>query len=676
MIFTRLTITDFGVYQGVNEFDLRPRVVNGQMLPLVIFGGKNGAGKTTILEAIRLCLYGRSALGPRIRRVDYETYIEQRMHKGSKETLPARSTRIGLMFEHVHAGVRSHYDAVRAWNFDGSLLREDVSIYKDGSILTDILPEHWSDFLRDLIPPGVADLFFFDGEQIQSLADDDTESSSLASAINGLLNLDLINRLKADLALYLKQEELPERSELQREADETDSAYRTLQEVYGEKKQDRAGFISQLDMTKSQIERARQDLLREGAIFVENRTRTEERLRDVNQDIEQISATLRELVGELLPFALSPQWSMRLKKRLETEARFDEERISYDIQRQKAEEIEQSLGSVEFRQSLDEPLSPTTWLAIIKQVGHILEPQQPNSNIATIHPVSAQQRETLFRWIQRVLREVPKQTEFLNTRLEQLEAERSQLQQSLKQIPEDEIANPLIEQFHRLSEKKGKLQEQIRQKDEELARFEYQLADLDRKRKRAWQRLADAGDVDLRVQRAAKVQVILDEYLAQITVTKLKELEERVAHYFNLLSRKQMLVQEVQVDPKRFIVRLYGQNRRELPKSSLSAGEKQLYAMALLWALRSVSGRNLPIIVDTPMGRLDSDHRRSLLMQFFPQAANQLVLLSTDTELDEEAYEYLSPYVSHAYTLNFESEHSRTRVDDGYLKAKISEIAV
>ena len=188
MILTRLSITNFGVYRDQHDFDLRPRVVDTETLPVVLFGGKNGAGKTTILEAIRLCLYGQLALGNRVRRSDYEAYIGRRLHRDRSGMPNANSTRIGIRFEHIHVGVRSHYEATRGWRIDSQGLQESITIYKDGVPLHDIGAEHWNDFLRDLIPPGVANLFFFDGEKIQALADDNTEAESFEEAVKGLLN--------------------------------------------------------------------------------------------------------------------------------------------------------------------------------------------------------------------------------------------------------------------------------------------------------------------------------------------------------------------------------------------------------------------------------------------------------------------------------------------------------
>lgn len=666
MILTRLSITNFGVYRDLHEFDLRPRMLDGETVPVILFGGKNGAGKTTILEAIRLCLYGQLALGNRVRRTDYEAYIARRLHKDRAGIPVANVVRVSVRFEHVHVGVRSFYDATRGWRIDHLGLQESITIYKDGTLLQDIIPEHWNDFLRDLIPPGVANLFFFDGEQIQALANDDTEAESLQEAVKGLLNLDLVDRLKTDLNLYLKQKGTKAHSALEQSAQDAETAYQQLNERRLELLQDRAGLKSQLDGIASRLEKARQELLREGAVFVQQQSAQKQRLAEIEREIEQTANGIRDLAADLLPFAVAPQWSRRLQQRLNAEAQLEQDRITHVVQQERAAAVALKLLEHNFQQQIAPTVQPQDWANIAGELQRMLQPPDCDLETPILHSVSAQQRATLLEWIDLVLQDVPGQITRLTHRLEALEGEQRELARSLKQVPDEVITTPLLENFHQLSQQEGSLQTKSDQINSELGRFEYQLAELDRQRKKAWQQLAAADDSDIRIQRAAKVQIILDAYLAQITAVKLNELEQMIAHYFNLLCRKQMIVQEVQIDPKRFTVRLYGKNRVELPKSSLSAGEKQLYAMALLWALRSVSGRNLPIIIDTPMGRLDSEHRHALLTRFFPEAANQIILLSTDTEIDSSAYRLLQPAISHAFALDFDQEKGCTQVKQGY----------
>jgi DNA sulfur modification protein DndD len=86
----------------------------------------------------------------------------------------------------------------------------------------------------------------------------------------------------------------------------------------------------------------------------------------------------------------------------------------------------------------------------------------------------------------------------------------------------------------------------------------------------------------------------------------------------------------------------------------------------VLWALARTSGRPLPVIIDTPLGRLDSDHRRLLVQNYFPHASHQTVILSTDTEVDQPYFEEPRPWTSKAYLLDFDPAEHSTKVASGY----------
>jgi DNA sulfur modification protein DndD len=85
--------------------------------------------------------------------------------------------------------------------------------------------------------------------------------------------------------------------------------------------------------------------------------------------------------------------------------------------------------------------------------------------------------------------------------------------------------------------------------------------------------------------------------------------------------------------------------------STISAGMKQLSATALLWALKDISGREIPIIIDTPMGRIDAKHQENLLKKYYPKVGKQVILLPTDSELDERKYKLLQPHICKLYKL-------------------------
>ena len=123
---------------------------------------------------------------------------------------------------------------------------------------------------------------------------------------------------------------------------------------------------------------------------------------------------------------------------------------------------------------------------------------------------------------------------------------------------------------------------------------------------------------------------------------------------------------DIRIDPITFAATLIDRRGSEVPKAALSAGEKQIYAIAMLWALAKTSGRPLPMIIDTPLARLDSEHRSNLVQRYFPAASHQVILLSTDTEIDHELLNELGSNVSHTFRLDYDPTDGRTRVHPGY----------
>lgn len=184
MIFNKLTLVNFGVYRGRHQFDLRPNPEQ----PIILFGGKNGAGKTTLLEAIRLCLYGPLALDqpPRPSQAAYEAHLARRIHRSGNGVVPIDRASLELEVEYALAGEHSCYTIKREWQQRADRVTETLYVTENGRLLQDMNASQWQDFLQDLIPPGLSQLFFFDGEKIQALADESHDNLALAQATNSV----------------------------------------------------------------------------------------------------------------------------------------------------------------------------------------------------------------------------------------------------------------------------------------------------------------------------------------------------------------------------------------------------------------------------------------------------------------------------------------------------------
>ena len=119
MILNRLVLRNFGLFRGKQTLDLRPRGM-GEIRPLVLVGGHNGTGKTTLLEAVRLCFHGRLALGSRVTDVAYQSYLRERLHRAVDLHSVAAYASVGVEFEYSHLGRKSNYFVQRGWEPQGA----------------------------------------------------------------------------------------------------------------------------------------------------------------------------------------------------------------------------------------------------------------------------------------------------------------------------------------------------------------------------------------------------------------------------------------------------------------------------------------------------------------------------------------------------------------------------
>jgi DNA sulfur modification protein DndD len=666
MRLLELKIQDFGVYQGAHKFDLNPR--NG---PIVIFGGKNGAGKTTLFEAIKVCLYGVRALGDRVSQRIYDQYILSRFHRQRNSLIPANYASITLCFEYAQFGVLNQYEVTRAWQKRSNSIKEDLVVYKDGKTLTGLSEKHWQDFIEDVIPTGIANIFFFDGEKIQSLADDDLGNSNLGEEIKRLLKLDLIETLQADLDIYLyRQRKKNAIQGLIKDLEAAQTFRDEIEEEYRSLRQDRSQTQSYLEHYLGKTESLEREISRESGGFAMARDELKLELAQVNTEIDHTVRAFQSLAAGLLPFSLVPELSRGLKERLFAEARQKQWHESQKFFQSKINSIREKYNSDSFWDALDGNLSEEEREKISAQFAALLDeilnlPEDVHAS-PILHHLSEPDRLQLINWIDQSLQEIPSQARQLINQLEELQQRREEIILSLRKVPEDDVLKPLLEDLNLLQRKIGEMELQASNQDQQLRSLEFQLQDARRRLEKAYLSLRGGEALERRLDLVTAAQSVLDEFRKRLTSEKVKELEKLVVERFNDISRKPDLINNISIDPLDFRIDLYSRDGKAVSKKQLSAGEKQMLSIAILWALRQLSGRPIPIVVDTPLGRLDSDHRENLVEQFFPYVSHQVILFSTDTEVDQTIFDALKTHVSHAYHLLYDSDLGLTRVDEGY----------
>lgn len=173
-----------------------------------------------------------------------------------------------------------------------------------------------------------------------------------------------------------------------------------------------------------------------------------------------------------------------------------------------------------------------------------------------------------------------------------------------------------------------------------------------------------------------RTQQTMKTYVQNATARKIDRLSELISESFRYLLRKKTLVQRVLIDPETFTITLHDSEGHSIPKQRLSEGEKQIFGVSVLWGLSQASSRPLPAIIDTPMARLDIKHREHLVDRYFPHASHQVIVLSTDTEVDRRYFKDLQKHVARAYHLNYDDQKKATQVEPGYFWTVPSPIEV
>ena len=663
MIFTQLSLTDFGLFRGMHTVPLTPKPGR----PVILFGGKNGAGKSTIFEAVRLCLYGQKAFSGSLSKEAYLSYLNSRIHSNPTLLIQPTVASIALDFNYADAGQLHAYRVTRSWGRkETQKIQEYVEVTRDGKALEEVSDEYWQDFVHDMVPPGISQLFFFDGEKIQHLAEDASDQASLADSIKSLLGLDFIDRLQTDISYFISRQIAPSLDqEASGEIQTLESERDALQAQAEQLRLKRGDSESTLADQRLAIQRVEAKLTSSGGTFSRSRESLIQKKATIKAAIAQHETALRQLSAGMLPFALAPKLCQQVAKQLAEEESTAHAKAGIKVLQGAKKELVHRISNAPLWASLP----PATKNKIRRQVTELVnQPLAIESAVhdEPIHHLSPTERHQILSWILQAKTEIPMFLQAMGTELESLYRDLTKIDVSLKKIPADEVIKPLVEELNQLHHEFSELDRQAKAIELESAATETRLAEATRLYQKQLTSLAEQGSIKSRTRLASKIQTVLSDYQTALLEKKVLELQDAVSKSFNALCRKKDSLRRVVIDPKDFSVTLHDKQGRPLPKSQLAAGEKQIYAVSMLWALGKISGRPLPIIIDTPLARLDSDHRNLLVMEYFPAASHQVIILSTDTEIDQTYFSKLKPAVTQTYRLEYDPVEYSTKISKGY----------
>ena len=662
MIFTELVIENFGAYAGKQTIDLRPEN-SGTIQPIVLLGGMNGGGKTTLMDAIRLALYGQRARCSTRGNLGYSDFLSQSVNS---QATSADLTQIQLSFEHIFEGHWQQFKIIRAWQRNLKDGKDSLSIEREARFDRN-LEENWDEYVENILPLGISNLFLFDGEQVKELAELDTPPPAVVEAINNLLGLELAEKLSLDLEVLVNRKRKALASKTQLLTIEETEVKLTAKQAEKVKVNSKLSELQQqLERANKKRDRARNKFNKQGGKIASEREGIEVKLKDLSNRLEVERQDLIGIASGSLPLNLITPLlqaaAIQGKQEIETE------------QFKQAQSVFKARDSklLDYLNTIDistEAISKIEFF--ITQENKAIAESIENESDSFLHLTEAQLQQ-LVSITQDILPLRIKSAKDIIEQIKRLQAEIDLTESQLAIAASPEDYQKLVKAVEDTQQEVSNCQAlyQIEQQkseglDREIERIQQEL---NRKLKNYSEDAIDSINDEHIIKTSAKVQQTLKLFKEKLTLKKLNKLETEVKDCFLYLLHKSNLINRVTIDSDRFRLELYDHNGQLFPKQRLSAGEKQLLAIAFLWGLARVSGRNLPVAIDTPLGRLDSSHRHNLVERYFPTASHQVILLSTDTEIGEKEVTMLRERsaIAQEYLLQYNRDSRQTTVEKGY----------
>lgn len=662
MIIKKLVLHNFRVFRGTHEIDLvpKPKIISEKKgiyteRPIVLFGGLNGAGKTSILTAIRVALYGRLAFENIIQNQDYIDQLTALVHNGTGEANRPSETSIELTFTYNKDGKESEFTVIRSWKRNH---KDRLKLIQDDHALDELNYDQCQGFLNELIPHGIADLFFFDGEKIAALAED-SSGKVLQTAVRRLLGLDVVAKLKDDLSIYLKKQDAKDLGSSHQEKLEQLETQKNTHLKEAENFRYEADLVkARIELLNADIRKDESQLAAEGGAFALTKSQEQERVNTLIKEKESLEKQIRQEFEGTLPFALARNTLAQLLAQLKQEV---------EIKRTAHFTTELNLFLEKLKQDMAFRSKETYSIAkqtIEDQLTEYLK-EKPTGEV--YFDISERESGMIQQAIEVDSLRSWQRFDNARIRLSEVEQALEQASTNIQRAPDDE---QLMSIFSQIRELDAKRQTEVQRYKDYLHNAKTSATEA-LNIARQIQKLHDKarslfGETNA-VQYASESINLLEEYSQVLTLARVKQLETTFAAAYQKLARKEDLQISAHINPDTFDVELIDEDGIAINRKSLSAGEKQIYAIAILEALAKTSGRQLPVIIDTPLGRLDSHHRDKLIEHYFPYASHQVVLLSTDTEVDQEYFaEQLQDDISHAYQISFDSKTKSSQLIDGY----------
>ena len=709
MQITKLVLDNFSSYEGKTVFDFTVK----KKQPIVLIGGLNGAGKTSIFTAIKIALYGPLAFGYTGNNTFYSKKIRGFINDKAFQIQPFTSG-ISIEIKLKQERETKHYTINRNWSIIDSKIEEEYTIYEGNKLLEDSEKILFESFILNIIPIELFEFFLFDGEEVGTIFSSDGYNKYVKNALLTMCGIDDFEILHHFCKNYNGRIESQEEAELNskyQEAldkiDEAEEAIRTCENTLANNEQEIASL-------NTLVEQREAEFVRSGGLPQEEAKILEEEVNKYDKKREHIARKIKSFFEELMPFFIMKDMIPQLKQQIKYEEKAS---IHEYVTNMISQEFIRTIVADKTQQ--DNDISNALYEAIIKRFE--VSNGAFNEMIFDLSKAEMGQIISLASAVSSFdSKELTKKIKEKDRLVKRITSIRQRLKNALSEEDAKRYKNEIVNAKHKIellelesSQKQTELEElhtKIQTLNTELSTLKEKIRastqdkhvlDLSTSISQMMKRLIDNSMISIRKQLSKKIienlrQIYRKDNLISIikisenfkfdlfqaqmfTIAELKSLIvnigvkdffktvgdesiRRLCRYFSLSDANDMENAIISCDTNDKVFELY----KRIELNTLSKGERQIFILSLYWAIIQISGKHIPFVIDTPYARIDANHREEISAKFFPNISSQVIILSTDEEITKDYYEIIKPYISKEYLLRNDQSENKTTVTNGY----------
>lgn len=666
MIIKRIKIKNYKTYLSL-DLDLS---VNPDQ-PIILIGGMNGGGKTTLFEAICGALYGL--------KIQNKAHFQELLNNGALGKVEPTIV-LELSFEGMVLGRKQQYLLRRTYKLNPAnkpvenvLLNMDGTPFSYGTATPPqqraINEQQVNKIIKANLPQELSKYFLFDAMQSSELLKENVFAQIIKDNIQNVMGFNKYLQLK-NAAEHQQQEWAARRLEAQKEAEEYNGLCEqrnqlvALQEENTKHQDDKYKYLVSIQ--------AEYDAAKEGA---KDSAETARKIQDLEasvKDTQELSkrynAQLKQVVETLEINVFFPKLAQGITNEVNDIIRQKEalkqEREGVLSLEQMREVTTKILGYLKSKCLCPDSVEDEDVVAYLKSQQEALQRKDDyafldESEFDALKNLLGANAVNEFIALNDSRYDLEKRLENYDNQQSQIALlRRSMVSGNTEIIKAYEEANRELEILKKEADNRKMSIEKLERK---IHQFDVQIQQ----------------EPDVKYDMLVKLKPFFEDVADTLLKRKKEKIEEDMKEQLNklLISYKGCIAKvELSDSMENFTIRLYHKAGNEISLNQLNAASKQIFIQVLLKVLRNLGDYNPPVMIDTVMGVLDEESRDVLMEEYFPGLAEQTILLCTTSEIRKDKdYMKLEPFLSRSYTLVRDVESQSTHVEKGYFGVMCNE---